>query len=214
MSNRLQIGVGLLAMAATVALIPASVDLIRESLEGRKAIAAARAPFKFAIRNTRILDATMYDTQQGASDESRRLLLVSVVASPGEAGAALRLWNSIKGDPLLGQTAMSLVVLGAGPTRTVATVPPDVVVRFPKNPEEFSTRTGIRVLPFSLIIANEDHVLVAGPGLPDEPFIRDAAERFVRDGASAETKFRRGTPEINAGLKDLDTLFQPSAAPR
>ncbi len=80
-----------------------------------------------------------------------------------------------------------------------------------KNPEEFSTRTGIRVLPFSLILAGGDNVLAAGPGLPDVSFIRDAAERFIREGPSAATRFRPVTREINSGLTGIEALFSPAA---
>jgi hypothetical protein len=107
---------------------------------------------------------------------------------------------------------MSQLLCGLDQEGALYTTAADVAVKRVKNPEEFWNRTGIRVLPFSLIIAGGDNVLAAGPGLPDDSFIRDAAERFIRDGPSAATTFRAVTPEMNSGLKAIEILFPSSAA--
>lgn len=120
----------------------------------------------------------------------------------------------VKAESLVRRAGMSALVSGVGDERALETMPASVAVNYVKNPEEFSTRTGIRVLPFSLIIAGRDHVLAAGPGLPDESFIRDAAERFIREGPSAATRFRQVTLEVNSGLTGIETLFPSGPAAR
>lgn len=214
-SDRSHIVVGLLALAATLAIIPASVALVRESVKGRQAIAVLRVPTTFEIRGTQILDPAMYDTHQEAIPAADKpVQLVSIVSGRADAEAVLRVWNSVKAEPLIGRSGMSVLVSGVGEERAMEAMPADVRVNRVRNPEEFSTRTGIRVLPFSLIIADGDHVLAVGPGLPDASFVRDAAERFIREGSRAATRFRPATVEVNAGLTLIEALFPSSAAPR
>lgn len=200
--------VGLLALAAALAIIPASVALVRDSVREREAIALLRVPRTFEIRATQILDPAMYDTQQEATRTSDLgVQLVSIVSGRAEAEAVLRVWDSVKEEPLVGRAGMSVLLSGVEDERALEAMPADVAVTRIRDPEEFSTRTGIRVLPFSLIIANGEHVLAAGPGLPDASFIRDAAERFIREGARAATRFRPATVEVNAGLTPIEALF-------
>jgi hypothetical protein len=215
MSDRSSITVGLLAMAATIVVIPASVALVRDSVKGRQAIAVLRVPKTFEIRGTHILDPAMYYTPVGAAAKSEKALqLVSIVAGRAQAEAVLRVWDSVKAESLIRRAGMGVLLSGVAEDLALETMPADVTVNRVKDPEEFSTRTGIRVLPFTLIIAGGDNVLAAGPGLPDVSFIRDAAERFIREGPSAATKFRPVTLEINSGLTGIETLFPSSAAAR
>lgn len=215
MSDRSNMTVGLLAMVATLAVIPASVALVRDSVKDRQAIAVLRVPKTFEIRGTHILDPAMYDTQEGSAEKSEQgLQLVSIVSGRAEAEAVLRVWDSVKAESLIRRAGMSVLLSGVGEERALETMPANVAVNRVKNPEEFWNRTGIRVLPFSLVIAGGDNVLAAGPGLPDVSFIRDAAERFVREGPSAATRFRPMTLEIASGLTSIETLFPSSAAAR
>lgn len=215
MSDRSNMIVGLLAMAATLAIIPASVALVRDSVKGRETIAVLRIPKTFEIRGTDILDPSMYYRQEGAVERSEKgLQLVSAVSSLAEAEAVLRVWDSVKAESLIRRAGMSVLLSGVGEDLALETMSADVAVNRVKNPEEFSTRTGIRVLPFSLVIAGGDNVLAAGPGLPDVSFIRDAVERFIREGPTAATRFRPVTLEINSGLSSIETLFPSSAAAR
>jgi len=215
MTDRSNITVGLLAMAAAFVVIPASVALVRDSVKERQTIAVLRVPKTFAIRGSHILDPAMYDTPQGSAEKSaKRLQLVAIVAGRPDAEAVLRVWESVKAESVIRRAEMSVLLSALGEERALETLPADVAVNRVKNPEEFSTRTGIRVLPFSLIIAGGDSVLAAGPGLPDASFIRDAAERFILEGPSAATRFRRVTLEINSGLTGIETLFPSRPAAR
>jgi hypothetical protein len=213
MSDRSNFIVGLLGMTATVLVIPASVAVVRDSLKGRQAIAVLRVPQTFEIRNSQILDSAMYYRKEGAPDKPKQgLQLVAVLSGRAEADAVLGLWHSLRGESLIRRAGMSVLLCGVGEERVLDTMTRDVTVNQVRNPEDFSTRTGIRVLPFSLVIAGGDNVLAAGPGLPDPLFIRDAAERFIRHGPSAATTFRPVTLQMNSGIIGIEALF-PSRLP-
>jgi hypothetical protein len=214
--DRTNMTVGFLAMAATVVVIPASIALLRDSTTERQAIAVLRAPRSFEIRGSHILDAAMYNgaRQETADQSAKGLELVSFVSSRADAEATLLVWNSVKAEPLIRRAGMSALVSGVGDERVLDALPAGVAVNHVNDPEEFSIRTGIRVLPFAIVIAGGDSVLAAGPGLPDESFIRDAAERFVREGPRAATRFRLVTFEINFGLTGIEALFPSSSAKR
>ena len=214
MTNRPTVNVGLLAVIVTLVLVPSSAALIRDSFKSRQAIAVLRVPAAFEIRSSRILDPAMYDRHGSAEGGEEGLRLVSIVSSRGQADAVLRLWESVKAEPLIRQVGMSVFLSGIGEPLTHGNILGDVAVSSVKDPEEFSTRTGIRVLPFSLVVAGGDTVLAAGPGLPDVSFIRDAAERFAKDGSAAATRFRQVTLEISSGLAAIETLFPSSTAAR
>lgn len=215
MVDRSNMIVGLLAMAATLVVIPASVALVRDSVKNRQAIAVLRVPTRFQIHGSQILDPAMYYTQEGSAEKSEKgVRLVSIVLGRPDAEAVLRVWDSVKAESFTRRAGMSVLLSGVAEDLALQTMPADVAVNRVKNPEQFSTRTGIRVLPFSLIIAGRDNVVAAGPGLPDVSFIRDAAERFIREGQNAATRFRPVTLEINSGLTGIETLFPASPASR
>ena len=94
----------------------------------------------------------------------------------------------------------------------MGTVAGDFAFHHVKNPEQFSLRTGIRIVPFSLVIARGGSVLAAGPGVPDASFVRDTAERFIRQGQGAATQFRHVTLEINSGLVPIEATFPTNDA--
>jgi hypothetical protein len=133
--------------------------------------------------------------------------LVSIVSRQEEAEAVLRVWDALKTDPVVRRAVTTVLLSGVGGERLLDAVPADVAVNRVKSPEMFAIRTGIRVLPFSLVMVGGDTVLAAGPGLPDASFIRDAAERFIREGPSASTRFRLLTLEMSADLMAMETLF-------
>lgn len=215
MSDRSNIFVGLLALAATLAVIPAAMDLAQDSGRRRQAVAALRVPKVFEIRGTRILDPAMYLIQKASAGRSAQgLQLVAVVASQAQAHAAIGVWNSVGAEPLSLRASMTFLLVEVGGQHVPEAIPAGVSVSRVKDAGEFSARTGIRTLPFSLIIAGSDHVLAAGLGLPDTSFVRGAAERFIREGASATTVFRPMTLELAAGLASIETLFPAGAAVR
>lgn len=210
MTRRSNVTVGLLAIAATLVIIPASVTMIRASGKARQTIAVLRAARTFEIRSSNILDPDLYDHESEAADKSGAgLRLVSIVATTQDAQAALSVWNAAREEPVIGQTGMKALLIGVGTEQLLDASPNDVAVSHVRNLEEFSIRTGIRAVPFTLVIADEQ-VLAASLGLPDVPFIRDAADRFVREGRNAVTKFRRMTAEINSGLTPIEALIPSS----
>lgn len=200
--------VGLVAMATTLVVIPTSIRLVLDSSKSREAIAILRTPKAFELRGTNILDATMYDIEQGPVGESNKgVQLVAIVSRQEDVDSVLGVWDAVKDESLLRRAGVSALLCRVGEQRAAKPTPSDVAVSRVRNPEDFSIRTGIRVLPFTLIIASGGHVLAAGAGLPDAAFIRHAAERFIRDGASAAIEFRHVTAEMNAALIGIETLF-------
>jgi hypothetical protein len=109
---------------------------------------------------------------------------------------------------------MRVVLSPVGEGFGSAVIADDVAVRPVTDPEVFSARAGIRVLPFTLIMANGGQAVAVGLGLPDVSFIRSAAKRFVRDGARAATTFRPVTAEVNSGLTPVDILVPSGTVPR
>jgi hypothetical protein len=209
MAKHLNVAMGFLAMVATLVIVPASVTLVRDSLERRDAIAVLRTARTFEIRDSQILNRGLYEIdRQRDSESASGLQLVSIVAGQTEVEAVLRVWASVKEGSVVNRSAMSVLVFEVGEKPQLAGVPPGIAVRRIKKVEAFTTRTGIRVIPFSLIMTAGDKILAAGPGLPDAAFVHDAAERFVREGANAATRFRNVTPELNSTLISIDALFQ------
>ncbi len=72
MPDRLNMTVGLLAMAAAFVVIPASIALVRDSVRERQAIAALRVPQTFEIHGSHILDPALYDTRREAAESSQK----------------------------------------------------------------------------------------------------------------------------------------------
>jgi hypothetical protein len=101
---------------------------------------------------------------------------------------------------------MKSMVVGVGDDASFPTMSAAVDIRV-ANAEEFAATSGVRILPFSLVIARGGDVLAAGPGLPDAPFVRDAAEQFVVAGSAGSTKFRRISSDVNAKLLSLESTF-------
>lgn len=139
--------------------------------------------------------------------------MVSVVPDQADAQEVLRVWDSVRTDPRVARVGLSLrigmiTVAGAQEAMPAASVP-----RI-SDPEQFSARTGIRVLPFSLILAEGKNVLAAGPGLPDSSLVLEAVEQFAREGPAATIRFRLLTLEMNAGLTAIETLFPSGAVSR
>jgi hypothetical protein len=130
--------------------------------------------------------------------------LVAVVSSRERAEVALRAWAAVREEPIVRQSGMQIVLCSFGEDHLLERTPADVVVTRVRNSDEFSTRTGIRFLPFSLIIARGHSVLAAGTGVPDASFVLDAATRFVRKGSSAATVFRRMSAETSRGLTPIE----------
>lgn len=213
LTQRLNVAVGLVAIATSVVVIPASVSLVSDSWEARETNALLRQPKAFEIRETEILKANIYSTA-AQTESPQSLQLVSIVSRQSEADSVFHVWELAKAHAVVRRTGMTVFVSGIAEDLTVRTTSSDLTVARVKDPEDFSTRTGIRVAPFSLIIAADGHVLAAGPGLPDVPFIRDAAQRFLDEGATASTRFRPVTLEMNSSLRPIETLFTSSAIAR
>lgn len=208
MSRRWNMIVGLVAITATLILLPSSVVLVRDSNKKRQAIAYFHATDSLEISRSHILDPVMYQAQEGEVERSKReLQLVVVVSRREEAEATLRVWDSVKTEPLVRRAATSVLVTGVGEARLLDERPADVTLNRVRSPEVFAIRTGIRVIPFSLMLAGGGTVIAAGPGLPDAAFIHDAAERFIREGPSASVAFRLVTAALSADLVAIETLF-------
>jgi hypothetical protein len=139
--------------------------LALDSVKDRQAIAILHEPQRFDIRDSHILDPSMYYwREESPSNPQQGLHLVAIVLSRPQAEAALGIWGSVKAEALIERTRMSvLIICGAGEECAPEDVPRDVVTKKVKNPEGFSARTGIRVFPFSLIMASGGNVLAAGP---------------------------------------------------
>jgi hypothetical protein len=172
-----------------------------------------RQPKAFEIRETEILKANIYSTEAPV-ESPKSLHLVSIVSRQSEADSVLHVWELAKAHAAVRRAGMTVLVSGVAEDLTVKSTSSDLTVARVKDAEDFSTRTGIRVVPFTLISAADGHVLAAGPGLPDVPFIRDAAQRFLDEGASASTSFRPVTLEMNSSLRPIETLFTSSATAR
>ena len=215
MTNRANIAAGLMFVTATLVVIPAAVGIVRDSVQERQTIAVLRAPKTFKVDDSHILHSVSDPVTGGTSiaEPQRAVELVAVVARATDVVKILEVWRSAIADPIIRSAGMGLHVTAVGEVDALASVPTGTAVGRALNAEEFSVKTGIRVLPFSVVIANRKTVLAAGPGLPDLSFIRDAADRFISEGAEAPIVFRRVTPQINTELISIEVPLVPAATP-
>jgi len=116
----------------------------------------------FDVRGAEIVNAAMFETGRHATAQPRaELRLVSVVTSSAEADAALAVWETVRAEALVQRTGMAIHVSAIGDILATP-LPPEVTVCRVKDLVAFTTRTGIRVFPFALIMADDDHISSAG----------------------------------------------------
>lgn len=215
MSRRMDVSVALLALSGALLTLPESLTLIGEAANERRAVSALREPHGSEVLGSELLSALLYDPTDAISARTEGgLSLVVPVSRRSEGEATFDLWERLRSEAGVRRAGLRLVLVevtpGAGPPVDAREV---AIVRV-REPETFSMRTGIRAVPFTVIITDEGHVLAAGLGLPDDEFVRAAVDRFLGGSLSGPTTFRAVTPEVNAGLSPLDTFAYPGTSLR
>lgn len=213
MTKRWSAAVSVIALLAALTLIPASMRLARDSWRVRTSVESLKLTGleDAAIRDTRILNGESYELfKEVSASADSSLQLIAVVMGQEQYDNVVWLWDSIQTSPRVSGAGMTARAVTVGGEIIEPRVWSSVSVSGIENVEAFAIRTGIRVVPFTLVIAGAS-IVAAGPGLPDADLVIDAVERVQRSGPKTSTRFRTVTPEINSALTALESLSSTAA---
>lgn len=187
---------GTAATVATATLCTASVTMLRQASAHRDASASLSAPAEMHVRDSEIARWVRGSTVYQATSDAAPLTLVLVIdeVDSERLRSVIALTESLSERESIAIT----ILVGNTGKRSQHSLGSQVELVSIADPDAFAVNTGIRVAPFSLVLAGST-VVAAGMGWPSTDFLEEALAQVNDRNSVLPTRFR----QIPAGPENV-----------